>query len=367
MQEKNKKKEVMVYAYTHYNLGDDLLMKILCDRYPETVFHLYTYPEYAYVLESCKNIRIHSNQILYAKIVNAIGRKIGQVNLFERFLAKKSNACVCITGSLFIQGGENWKPYLEYMKSRKLDDIPYFQIGSNFGPYTDLEFFKGFKELFAGYTDICFREKHSFELFSELHNVRVAPDIVLSGDYQRYTLQPKEKRVACSVIDLSDRADLMRYKDNYLDAIVNLCKKYLSEGYVVDLLSFCKMEGDENAISEIEKQIDNPRLIHHRYCTDTNLEEMLDCIGKAEIVIASRFHAMILGWCMKKKTFPVIYSPKMKNVIDDFKYYGASYDILAGLTLDLTQMNLESFDISEFSKEAERQFEVLDQFLKVHN
>ena len=34
-------KKIKVYAYTRQNLGDDLFIKILCERYPNTQFVLY--------------------------------------------------------------------------------------------------------------------------------------------------------------------------------------------------------------------------------------------------------------------------------------------------------------------------------------
>ena len=34
-------KKVFVYAYMAQNLGDDLMVRILCDRYPRVQFNLY--------------------------------------------------------------------------------------------------------------------------------------------------------------------------------------------------------------------------------------------------------------------------------------------------------------------------------------
>lgn len=357
------RKNVMVYAYTRYNLGDDLLIKILCDRYKENRFAIYTYPQYRNVFSECGNIEIFPNTSLLSKIINKFGIFFGEINAYERRIAKKCDLCVCITGSLFIQGGDNWKPYLEYMQSRKIKGKAYFQIGSNFGPYTDPLFFEGFKELFSSYTDICFREDYSYSLFSDLPNVRVAPDVVLSGNYKKYMDLPQERRVACSVIDLSNRPDLIKYKDSYMNALEEICRSYLKQGYIVDLLSFCRSEGDENAIEELEQRINNENLIHHSYVTDTDLDGMLNCIGKAEIVIASRFHAMILGWCMGKKTLPIIYSQKMKNVIRDFGYKGSYYDIKEHCKFDINQMTPRFFDVGSFCEKSNDQFEKLDSYL----
>lgn len=358
------KNKVMLYAYTRYNLGDDLLIKIICDRYKEVGFVIYTYPQYREVLSECKNLEVYPNLSIISKLTNKLGNILQIKNAYERSVAQKCDLCVCITGSLFIQGSDNWKPYLEYMQSRKINGKPYFQLGSNFGPYNDPMFLKGFKELFSSYTDVCFREEYSYALFSDLANVRVAPDVVLSGDYKKYIDIDSEKRVACSVIDLSNRPELYKYKESYLRFLEDICIRYLKQGYIVDLLSFCRCEGDENTVEELERRINNNKLIHHLYVTDTDLDGMLICIGKAEIVIASRFHAMILGWSMGKKTLPIIYSSKMRNVINDFGFDGLCYDIAEHTHFDVAQMLPSSFDVGSFCKKANNQFEKLDLYLK---
>src|SRR5690625_2356463 len=49
-------KKVMVYAYTQFNLGDDLFIKILCERYPETQFVLYAPKKYKRCFQGMRNI-----------------------------------------------------------------------------------------------------------------------------------------------------------------------------------------------------------------------------------------------------------------------------------------------------------------------
>ncbi len=364
MKKLNNINKIMIYAYTRFNLGDDLLIKILCDRYSGIEFHLYTYPEYKDALSICKNLKIHSNAKFQAKLINTFGKIIGNINVYEQMIAKKCNICVCISGSLFIQGGDNWQSYFNYMKSRKIKNIPYFQIGSNFGPYTDEMFLNRFRELFFTYEDICFREQYTADLFAGLKNVRVAPDVVFSGDYKKYIKNSTEKRVAISVIDLTNRNDLKQYKIKYLNYIEKICRKYLNEGYCIDLLSFCKAEGDENAVAEMERRLNKRNVKHYLYYTDTDLEGILNCIGSAEIVIATRFHAMILGWCMGKKTLPIVYSSKMTHVLEEFKYPNKIINIkeLENTYIDELFINY-SFDTYNIINESQKQFLKLDKFV----
>ncbi|MEI3326743.1 MAG: polysaccharide pyruvyl transferase family protein [Thomasclavelia sp.] len=69
----------------------------------------------------------------------------------------------------------------------------------------------------------------------------------------------------------------------------------------------------------MERRLNKRNVKHYLYYTDTDLEGILNCIGSAEIVIATRFHAMILGWCMGKKTLPIVYSSKMTHVLEEFE------------------------------------------------
>lgn len=359
-------KKVLIYAYTKYNLGDDLLIQILCNRYPNVQFLLYTYPEYQAVFENCLNLKVMSNSNIVSKVINAVGRLLKNRNAYENIIAKQCDASVCITGSLFIQGEEDWQPYLTYMKSRQIPEIPYYQLGSNFGPYKDREFYEGFKEFFANCEDVCFREKFSYDLFADLTNVRVAPDVVFLGEFP---MRKAEKRVSISVINLNNRRELEKYQTQYRDFIVDVCRYYCKKGYQVNLMSFCKEEGDENMIDEVlnrlETEEERQAVIPVLYRGDIN--GIISLISRSEVVVATRFHAMILGWCMKKKVLPIIYSPKMEHVIEEINYGGPVVHIGDKEDVEEILKNLERydiFDVSDICMEAEKHFYKLDKCLK---
>lgn len=356
-------RRVMIYAYTNYNLGDDLLIQTLCKRYSNVKFVLYSSPDYKNVFQDCDNLKIISNKNLVSRIFNFIGRLFKKNNVSERLLAKQCDACVCITGSLFIQG-ENWQQYLEYMKSRQVNGVPYFQLGSNFGPYTNHKFYEGFKDFFANCEDVCFRERYSYELFAELDNVRYAPDVIFTG---KFPANKEEKQVCFSVISLKDREELVDFQEAYKKIIIDLCNYYLERNYIVNLMSFCKAEGDEIMVDEIMKEFsENERKKVITVLYQNNINEIISLISKSEVVIATRFHAMILGWCMKKKVLPIIYSPKMEHVIAEMKYFGpvvsiGEYEKMRHVIERIEDMT--SFDVTSICKEAEKQFCKLDEFV----
>lgn len=360
-------KKVMVYAYTKINFGDDLFIKILCDRYPNVKFKIYTYKEYRKILKSCKNIKVLSNSNFFSKITNKIGLLIKKTNLYENILAKTCDICVYIGGSLFIQDTEKWEDYYNYMLDRKQKNIPFFLLGANFGPYTDKNYYLKFKELFSTYEDICFREKKTYDMFKDLKNVRLAKDIVFTLKKLPNSIEKRELTI--SVINLDNRKKLLKYKNDYIKAILDIINFYLDNNYRINLVSFCKMEGDEEAVNEIYNLIDNNKKMVNKVYYRGNIDEIIKIFCNSKLIIATRFHAMILGWICNKVTYPIIYSDKMQNVIDDINFLGNSIRIenIREFNIATCINYMESnyiINLEDSIKNANLQFLNLDKLLK---
>src|SRR5690554_2102032 len=118
-------KRVMVYAYTHFNLGDDLFIKILCERYPQTTFVLYAPKQYKYSFKEINNLRVFSNDLLMLQGFNYVCRLLNIDNSFQRLLAKTCDAAILIGGSLFIQN-DNWEVNLKNTKHLAIKGKPLF-------------------------------------------------------------------------------------------------------------------------------------------------------------------------------------------------------------------------------------------------
>ncbi|MED5076898.1 polysaccharide pyruvyl transferase family protein [Geobacillus stearothermophilus] len=171
----------------------------------------------------------------------------------------------------------------------------FFLLGANFGPFTDMDFYLQHKEIFKHFTDICFREKYSYSLFADLPNVRVASDIVFQLRRQNIYRQTK-KQVIISVIKPSIREYLSGYDEVYYKKIKDITIYFVEKGYDVTLMSFCKNEGDSEAIKNIMKLIPNEylnKVIEYSY--QSNIDKALNIIAGSSFVVATRFHAMILG------------------------------------------------------------------------
>ena len=122
----------MIYAYTNYNLGDDLFIKLLCERYPSTEFLLYAPKGYKNTFKNIKNIKVFPNNTLLVRGINFIFRLLKfRAPLFRIIIARKSNAAVYIGGSLFMQT-ENWKDKYLDKKNMFMDNKPFYLLGANF-------------------------------------------------------------------------------------------------------------------------------------------------------------------------------------------------------------------------------------------
>ena len=356
-------KKVKVYAYTRQNLGDDLFLKILCERYKNTKFILYAPEVYKEIFKNDNNIEIYSSEDKLNRIINFIARKFGVNNYIDRRLSNKADAGVYIGGSLFIQG-DDWKEYTEnYIRPMKVKDKPFYLLGVNFGPFENKEYYLLHKEIFREYTDICFRERYSYEMFKDLNNTRIADDIVFS---LKGIKSKKGNSVVMSVIKPSYRRALKGEDFSYYKKIKEMCIEFINQGLEVTLMSFCKNENDEDAINEILSLIpDKYKSKMNSYYYRYDINEALQILANSKAVVASRFHAMILGLVFEKPILPLIYSKKMINVLEDIKFKGQYYNIknIDKVNIDYSWIENSNEFIKKQINNSEKHFEKLDEFL----
>lgn len=360
----------MLYAYLNSNLGDDLFIKIISERYPNIIFRLVVSNIYKETFKENKNIRIYDLS-LFNKLDSLLLRLINKKPI-SNMIAKNCIASVYIGGSLFIQKGNfDWHIIFRINKSRLIHLQPFYLLGANFGPYQDEEFYIKYKELFKEYKDICFRESYSYNLFKDLDNVRISPDIVFN--YKPHKKVKPKKQIAVSVIDLKNRTNLNSFHLTYIIRLAQICESFISKGYEIQLISFCSnKEGDINAIEDIisgveEKYKDK---VHQCLYQGKNIESIILILQESEYILATRFHAMILGWALERPVFPIIYSNKMLNVIKDtgFKGQYTRIEEMNNLSMDDVMYNLKNNvlldNINELRIQAEEHFKILDKLLK---
>ena len=325
---------ILIAGYWEKNLGDDCFLDIFAKRYPDSTIYILTQKKYRKFYQTSQ-IRVICYDSLLYRIINMILRMLKQPSLYYVMTGRKCDTAVILSGSYFMEES-GWKRHLQNLTAMNKRVKKTFVIGTNFGPFHSEEFVNEYRKFFAMCTDVCFREQYSFELFKDLPQVRMAPDIVLGLDIQP---RAKERRVILSVIDCNKSAQLAEYQQVYLEKMIRFAQYYLALNYSVTLFSFSEKQGDLRVCKLIAEQINEDRLEIYDH---TDVATSLDKLNRAEIIIATRFHAMILGWVMDSKVIPIVYSKKMSNVIKDLGYTGEFFDMadIGSLDCDKTAQHL---------------------------
>lgn len=226
------------------------------------------------------------------------------------------------------------------------------------------------KKRFVKYTDICFRDHYSEQLFADVGSVRYAPDLLFS--YERPQTVEIGGNIAISVFDpfMPSRKIDETVKQGYFTAIKNTVCELLNSGRKVSLLGFCSFEGDAAFIDRLIREIpdelkDGIAILNYSF---DNKNAVLDALAQSEYIIGTRLHSIILGLAFGKKVLPIVYNQKIKYILEDIGFDGKTIGInditdyasgLAGLLGDIS-----CFDVSDFRNSDDRQFEKLDKFLK---
>lgn len=362
-------KKIFIDAYTRLNLGDDLFVKVLCERYPSSQFTIASHKEYATPFHAIKNLEVASIPRYIDGIMSKLNVDYRVSSSIKNKQAKKNDATVIIGGSIFIEPN-NWQEHIKKNQNLVNQSNSTYILGSNFGPYQRKNFYEAYGELFSIVDDVCFRDESSYSKFKHLPTVRTAPDVVFSMDTEANATKSanlNDKSIVISVIDLSWREDLTEYQDEYEQSIIDISKSLIQKGYKVVLMSFCQYEGDEEAILRILHQAKDENLTSYFYNGD--IEESMYILNKSSGIIATRFHSMIIGWIFNKPVFPFVYSNKTLNVLNDIEFEGYYLEIENIASINVKQVIAQTIasqpiDVSAKIKQSHENFLKLDQFIK---
>ena len=363
--------KIYLSAYLNNNLGDDLMISIICNRYKQHQFYISNINNLTSVSFKPDNLVIlnsitPSKQEVFKRGINKFLSffNIPKYQIIKHFNQKQYDLYLELGGSIFMQVTKrSW--------INKVNDSSYILskcknnaiVGCNFGPFQSENFYFSYLKLFSRYDFISFRDYYSYKLFENLDHAHIFPDVVFNLNIKR---KDCDRYIVVSVIGLNNRG-LSGMQEQYLNSIIQLIKKIHSYYYKIVLMSFCKNEGDIATCFEIMKRGkftgDNVEVFDH-----TNLDNTLQILGSSSAIVATRFHANILALLLSIPVLPIIYSKKTIQELEDLSYSGYSWNVLEHEPLDMERAweQLQSCPVFNKEKigEAKGHFLYLDKILK---
>lgn len=366
-------KKVLLHGYTMDNLGDDLFFRVITNRYPEVQFVLPTLNiNYKEKFEDISNLKV----VDFCGIERLTSRKTYMLpKIYSMLHIKRFDAVVCIGGSLFIDRknptskdrieAENYSFIFDWEIARKAG-VPYFILGANWGPCYNQYFFDYFSRAFNSMRDICFRDNYSYEQFKEKENVRKAGDILLDAAYVKKCISSKlkKKQILISVIDAARKQENQNLSALYEKRMAAIVDEFMAMGYRVVLSAFCEAEGDLEASKRIKTltRKGSVEILAYR----NNWKYVIQALADSELVLASRFHATVLGWTAGTAVFSIAYSDKTINLLQDFGVKDSFIPVQGIEGLDSARiMNFAGIpdNIDNLNAECSA-FDILDEYLR---
>ncbi|MED4272509.1 polysaccharide pyruvyl transferase family protein [Weissella confusa] len=303
-------KKVTVDGYFVSNLGDDLFLKALFERFPNQIFYVYLEPEQMNHYAQMGGRVIPKRNNLFKKLGNCM--PIPLVAGLNNLIGQKNDLYLLLGGSMFIEGEYSHKQFrqrlFEVMTSRKK-----FVLGSNFGPFYTAAYLAQYTKWFGRLTEVTWRDQKSADYFANtMIHQRVLPDLVMSMDTSQYDI--KHDYALVNVMALADSGLSEDAVVAYRDGIVAEIKRLRDKGQLVHLLSLNAFDGDDDALATVKNAFnDDDSVVSVYYDT---VDQVLQEFAGASQVLATRYHAMVLSWMFGKPVHALAYSKKTVNYIE---------------------------------------------------
>lgn len=358
--------KVYVDVYLAKNLGDDLFVDILAKKFPKIDFVVNYYgAEYDAFFNRYDNLNKSYYPFIY-RILNKL-KIYDYINDTKR-ISDNYDAYIFLGGSIFREESDYWESLyyhrLKIVEEFEKKEKPVFILGANFGPYITQDFFDKYFFLFSKCHDICFRDSYSKELFKNLDNVRYEADIIFQFDIEKNV--ENSNIIGYSLIEPKHKYDLKKYRNSYMNTIVQSVNRNINAGKQCVFFSFCKKEGDTNICKEIYgklSKLNQTKVQIVEY--DGDIQNFISHFNKCEMIIACRFHANILGILAGIRVIPFVYSQKTVNVLKDVNFNDLIFSIKNDILLDVNEdskFKIQVQDIDKIQESSRRQFKMLEEF-----
>ena len=363
-----KSKQMYLFACIEKNIGDDLFIYAVTQRYPKINFIISSDADYLKVNEI--------NNLYYSSIINywlkfannasdnCLKRCIASIieKLFRLFLKRLDS--IYIVGNAF--KNMNYKGFyqIKWLKNRIKISKNFYLISTNYGPTNNDAWEKDCRNVFSSITDICFRDKKSYELFKDMKNVRYAPDAVISLEVKKRNVNEK-KYIIISVIDCkmdSRPNNLQQISLNYEDKMVSLINSFNENGIDIILLN-SNTDQDGPASKRIYDNCKTKDMVFI-YNYNGDLNEIFGLFEQAKGIIATRLHTIILAWKYDIPVIPIVYDIKVENLLKSYHFNENKWDICNIDEIDYLSV-LNSFKNYSYVLSKQILIDANKQFLKI--
>lgn len=323
---------IYVEMFFDYNLGDDLFLDTLVERYPNHNFYL-ELPlgmELNPYFKKYKNLFTISNKA--NNKLNRIKYKIltySFFNILKRII--RYDFCILIGGSLFeVRNKKDLRSKkIQYLKSRinKILNFNKILIGSNLGPFYNREGEEIVKKILITFDNITVRDTNSLNYlkkwnFSEDKYI-CGSDVIFNNKIANFlNYEENSKLLGISVVN--SYSDTLKEKNVYVKRISEIIKLYLAK----DNRNEIKLFGFDGGIAMSDKKLieeiyllltkeEKKRTQKIIYSPEIHLNEYIKEFLECGLILGGRFHSIVLALKHQKKILAINYSEKIKNMLKD--------------------------------------------------
>lgn len=376
--------KVYIEMFLDHNLGDDLFLDTLLERYSNHDFYIdlpigmelnpyfKQYKNLFYIVTKNTKFNKIKKKILEYTFINTIKR------------AKKYDVYILIGGSLFEVRNYRelryrYKQFLKY-KLQSLLGVPRIVLGANLGPFFSKKGEKIIKKILKTFNGISVRDLKSFNYLKKWNyasNEYTLGSDIIFGNKLLLNIPHVEDKKSLGISIVNSYSDTTYQKQMYTKKIQEIIRVYLSQ----DKENKVKLLGFDGGIvmsdEEIAKKIysslneeERKRVKIVMYNPKINLYDFLKEFLECEFIVGGRFHSVILSLICKKKFVAINYSEKIENVLLDLqseKYLISYIEIekhKAENILNLLKTSEKIVLKEDYKKDSELHFKFLDKILK---
>lgn len=355
---------VLLSAYLDSNIGDDLFVDQLADRYRDHQLHLI-----------CENPPSLNVELLRHPNIRTVGLRQALLELYS------FDVLVIVGGSIF----QDIPAYYKYDLRRnslvtlaRLLGKAVFIIGCNIGPIHSKVGERFTRYCFALANAVSVRDSASFALLEFWRSrtpYTMGSDLVFSYPFKvsrKTSLQPQ--RLGISVVNVNrPEAETALY----VDKLAELARAHLNKS-VDQEVTFFGFNGGGNGqndsvpIAAIVQQLEaySGQIKVRQYGPNFAISEFVQSFASCDYVVCSRFHSVVLALSFGMPFFPIVYSDKTLNLLHDIGYTGEvghyfsmqevhAGGVLAGLTRPERSLTLSR----HYIESSHGHFVALDRFI----